>query len=154
MGFFLTGMGLAQNNSCECDPSALGNLASKVVSLENSVVQLQNDTEGQRGSISTLSTEVANLKSTTEQQVELINSEIGTIGNEVSNLKSTTGQQVNTINSEISALDGKIANLKTNTQQQVDTINSEITTLKSTDVGIQSDVNNLKQTSVKARVVG
>ena len=104
MGFFLTGMGLAQNNSCECDPSALGNLASKVVSLENSVVQLQNDTEGQRGSISTLNTEVANLKSTTERQVS--------------------------------------------------DINSEIATLKSTDSGIRNEVNNLKQTSVKARVVG
>ena len=79
MGFFLTGMGLAQNNSCECDPSALGNLASKVVSLENSVTQLQNDTEGQRGSISTLNTEVANLKSTDSG-----------IKNEVNNLKQTS----------------------------------------------------------------
>lgn len=82
--------------------------------------------------------------------IESIISKLGSLETSVAQVQSKQETQQN----GLSTLSASLDSFKSDTQQKVSTIDSEVTQLKTKDNSLQSEVNTLKQTSVKARVVG
>lgn len=88
---------------------------------------------------------------------ECDNSVIESIISKLSSLETSVVQVQNkqeTHQNSLSTLTTNLDSFKSDTEQKVETINSEVAQLKTKDNSLQSEVNTLKQTSVKARVVG